>query len=88
MAICVFLPKKRRNKADLKWQGPGIVIGRFGREGDLVYFSGTSFGVDLNDLRSANHIFDAIGCDGALRLHLAKANPRFAIWRIPKRCCF
>ena len=68
--VCLY--QRMRNKADLNWNGPVIVIGRFGIKGDLVYIRGNSVEIDIDDLRTSNMIFEVLGCDGALRLHLAK----------------
>ena len=40
------------------------------RKCDLVYYRQSTADVDLNDLRHTAKIFDALGCDGALNLHL------------------
>ena len=60
------------NKADFKWQWRVIIIGRFGRKGPLIYVTGNSVEVDLNDLTPSNKISDVIGCGETLHLHLTK----------------
>ena len=60
---CLFLSENGVNKADFKWKGPGIVIGRFGRKCDLLYYRGGQVAVDLNDIRHGGNIFDGAGCD-------------------------
>ena len=66
----VYFYQKMENKADFKRQGPGIIIGRFGRKGDLIYYRRNSTEVHLCDLSSSNKIFDVLAFDGALHLHL------------------
>ena len=53
--------------------GVGIIIGRFGGKYASVRFRGPYFEVDLGDMRSENSLFDTIGCDGALALHIPSA---------------
>ena len=48
----------------------GSLSGDLGVKGALVCFRGNSIEVDINDLRSENRIFDVLGCDGAIHLHL------------------
>ena len=60
----------RENKEGWKWVGPGIIIGRFGNKYALVHFRGSYPEVDLDDMRSAKGLFDIIGCDGTLTLHV------------------
>ena len=59
-----------RNKADFKRQWHGVIIARFGRKVDLVYYWVNSIEVDLKDTTSKDKIPDALGCDGTLRLQL------------------
>ena len=66
-ANCLLLSENCKNKEDVKWQRPGIIIGRFVRKGPLAYYRCNSIEVDLNDLRPADKIFDVVGGDGALR---------------------
>ena len=61
--------KNGRNKADFKWQWPGIAIGRFGRIGDLIYCRRNSVEVGLNGRTPSNKIPDVLGCDVSLHLH-------------------
>ena len=58
------------NKAGFQRQRPAVVIVRIGRKFDLAYYIWYTIGVDLNDPVSENKISDALGCDGALHLHL------------------
>ena len=67
------------NKADLKWQGRGIIIARFGRNGDLIYPRGISIDVDLNDLTPENKMPDVIDRGGTFHLHLTMGNATYAI---------
>ena len=63
----------RKNKEETKWVGSGIIVGRFGGKYALVHFRGSYFEVDLCDMRPANSpnsLFDLIGRDGALKLHV------------------
>ena len=53
-----------------KWVGHGIIIGRFVGKYALVPIRGPYFEVDLGDMRSANSLFDTIGGDGTLKLHI------------------
>ena len=50
--------------------GAGQIIGRFGNKYEFVHFSGPYFEVDIDDMRSANSLVGAIGCDGTLTLHI------------------
>ena len=65
-----FYHLEGKNKAGLKWHGQGIIIGRFGREGDLIYLRGNPIDVDINGFRPSSKIFDVLGCD--CTLHLAQ----------------
>ena len=58
------------NKIDKKWVGRGIIIGRFGEKYAVAHFRGSYFEADLDDMRTANSLFDIIGCGGALMLHV------------------
>ena len=69
----VYFYQNGKSKADSKWHGPGIVIGRFGRKGDLLCSWGNSIVVDLNDLTFANKISDVAGRYGKLHLHSTDA---------------
>ena len=53
-------------------ESAGVIIGRFGRKGVLIYLRCNSIEVDIGDLRSGNKILGAIGRDAALNLHLAE----------------
>ena len=76
IANCLLLSGNVGNKADSKWKGPVIIIGRFGRKCDLVYYRCKSIEVALNYLRSENKIPDVLDRDGALILHLTRRQPR------------
>ena len=52
---------------------PGIIIGRFGDKYDLVRFRGSYLEADIDDMRSANSLFELIGRDGSLQLHVPSA---------------
>ena len=49
--LWTFTIEKAKNEADLKRHGDGVIIGRFGRKGALIYFRGNSLEIDINDLR-------------------------------------
>ena len=59
-------------KSDKRWQGPGIIIARYGDTYALVHFRGAYLEVSLGDLKSTDRILDVLGRDGTLQLHLAK----------------
>ena len=63
-------------ESDKRWQGPGIVIARYGGAYALVHFRGVYLEVSLRDMRSADKILDVLGSDGTLQLHLA--NTKFS----------
>ena len=42
----------------------------------LVHFMGSRMEVNLGDMHSAKSLFELIGCDGALRLHVQSAKFR------------
>ena len=58
------------NNVDLKRQGHGDIIGGFGNKFASLYYRCNTIETGLNDIRSANRIFDILCCDGALRLNL------------------
>ena len=64
-----FYQNHGRNSADSKWQGDGVIIGRFGRKFVLPYYRTNPIDVYLDDLRVAGKIFDLLGCGGAQHLH-------------------
>ena len=57
-------------KSGKKWVGAGVIIGSFGNKYALVRFRGPYFEVDLGDMLFAKSIFELIGRDGTLRLHI------------------
>ena len=73
---CAELRGLATNRKEKGWKRPmgtWVIIGRFVGEFDLVHFrgwGGSIYGVDLEDMRSANRLLEAIGCDVALQLHL------------------
>ena len=50
--------------------GPGIIIGRFERNGALICYRGNSIAVDLYDLMATYNISGVICCGATLHLHL------------------
>ena len=64
-------------KSDKRWQGPGIIIARYGDTYALVHFRGAYLEVSLDDMRSTDKILEVLGCDGTLQLHLA--NTKFPL---------
>ena len=44
---------------------------RFGNKYALVRFRGPNLQLDLGDMRSANSLFELIGCGGTLQVHVA-----------------
>ena len=67
----------RKLKSDKRWQGPGIIIARYGNTYALVHFRGAYLEASLDDMKSADRILDVLGCDGTLQLHLA--NTKFPL---------
>ena len=59
-------------KSDKRWQGPGIIIARYGDNYALVHFRGAYSEVSLDDTKSTDRILDVIACGGTLQLHVAK----------------
>ena len=53
---CLFLSTNGENIVDLKWPGPWIIMGIFGREFALVYFGRHAIEVHLNGFRYKNKI--------------------------------
>ena len=68
-----FMAANRKNKIDMKWIGPGIIIGRFGNKYELVHARWSYFEVDLEDMCSTSSLFDIVGFDGTLTLHVPRA---------------
>merc|ERR1712112_36235 len=60
-------------KSDKRWQGPCIIIARYGNAYALVHFRGSYLEVSLDDMRPTGKILEVLGCDGTLQLHLANA---------------
>ena len=56
-----------------RWARPWVIIGGFGSKFSLVHCRGPYMEVDLDGMRPANRVLDAIGCDGELRLHFKSA---------------
>ena len=50
--------------------GQWVIIVRFGIKYGLVHFRWSYVEVDLDDMRSANRLFEILGRDGELQLHL------------------
>ena len=75
------------NKADFKLKRPVAVIGGFGVN-PLVYYRENTSGVDLNELMHTDNIFDALGCDGALRWHLTDRQCRIRYLVCPQTLVF
>ena len=73
----VFFWTARKLKSDKRWQGPGIIIARYGDTYALVHFRGAYLEVSLDDMKSTDRILDVLGCDGTLQLHLA--NTKFPL---------
>ena len=73
----VFFWADRKSKSDKRWQGPGIIIARYGNAYALVHFRGAYLEVSLGDLKSTDRILEVLGCDGALQLHLS--NTKFPL---------
>ena len=69
--------KGRKLKSDKRWQGPGIIIARYGSTYALVHFRGAYLEASLGDMKSTDRILDVLGCDGTLQLHLA--NTKFSV---------
>ena len=66
----VYFYTERKTKAEKRWQGPGIIIPRYGNQYALVHFRGTYLEVSMGDLKSTDRVLDVLGCDGALQLHV------------------
>ena len=69
----VFFFPARKMKIGKRWQGPGIIIARYGGTYALVHFRGAYLEVSLGDMRSTDKILEVLGRDGTLQLHLANA---------------
>ena len=65
-----FIASNRKTKEGKKWVRPGVIIRRFGNKYAFVHFMGSYFEVDIGDMRSANSLFELIGCDGTFRLRV------------------
>ena len=68
-----FIAENRKAKGEKKWSAPGIIIGRFWNKYALVHFRGSYLEVDIDDMKSANSLFELIWRDGALQLHIPSA---------------
>ena len=73
---CLLLSGNGKHIADLELKRHGIIIVRFGRKGDVIYFRVNSTEVDLYDLRAGNKIPGVTGRGGTLHLRLTKTNRR------------
>ena len=73
-------------KSDKRWQGPGIIIARYGDTYALAHLRGSYLEVSLDDMRPTGKILEVLGRDGTLQLHLANTKFfRCVIWSIRKR---
>ena len=73
----VYFGRRIENQKGKRRQGPGIIIARYRDAYALVHFRGSYLGISLDDTKSAGKILEALGCDGALQLHLA--NTKFPL---------
>ena len=60
-------------KGKKRWQGPGVIIARYGNQYALVHFRGSYLEVALGDLKSTGKVLEVLGCDGTLKLHVGSA---------------
>ena len=65
-----FISANRKEKGEKKWLGPGVIIGRFVGKYAMDRFMGSYLEVDLGDMRPTNSLFELIGRDGTLCLHV------------------
>ena len=72
-----FFWADRKSKSEKRWQGPGIIISRYGGAYALVHFRGAYFEVSLDDMKSTDRILDVLGRDGTLQLRLS--NTKFSL---------
>ena len=75
-----FFYPGRKSKVAKRWQGPGIIIARYGNTYALVHFRGSYLEAALNDLKSMGRVLDVLGRDGTLRLHVASAKSPYIIY--------
>ena len=73
MANRGFFFSERKSKDGKRWQGPGIIIARYGNTYALVHFRGSYLEVALNDLKSTGKVLEVLGCDRAPQLHVGVA---------------
>merc|ERR1712112_27697 len=66
---CIFYTE-RKTKGGKRWQGPGVIIARYGNQYDLVHFMGSYLEVAMGDLKSTGKVLDVLGCGGTLHLHV------------------
>ena len=67
----VFFFTERKPKGGRRWQGPGIIIARYGNAYALAHFRGSYLEALLEDLKSKGRVLDVLGCGGTLQLHVA-----------------
>ena len=58
MAQTVYFYTDRKPKGEKRWQGPGVIIARYGNQYDLVHFMGSYLEVALGDLKSTDKVLD------------------------------
>ena len=60
----MYFYTERKPKGEKRWQGPGVIIARYGNQYDLVHFRGSYLEVAMGDLKSTDKVLDVLGCDG------------------------
>ena len=73
MGQTVYFYTERKSKGEKRWQGPGVIIARYGNHYALVHFMGSYLEIAMGDLKSTGKVLDVLGCDGTLQFHVGSA---------------
>ena len=71
--VGLLLSTDRMRKSGRKRSGPGVITGRSWGEYALVHFRWAYLEVDLDDMLPSDRLFEILGRDGPLQLHLPSA---------------